>query len=440
MTEFSKLVRRQAGQITLTGILVANVVAGAAIYGLYSSYQEKELVDGLRKTAAAMKSEQGSIAEIRGYFAAEAGRIESAHVKNKTLLERAEGLADWLPALPGSPTIADLRSEDALKYNSSKMLLQKQSVGSELVWTALTSPEKAAALKDGLTRDNLEVYAAVKDCALRKAGEGAYCGPSAAVGVRLAALLQQATHLQEESEAFARQSLGMGWDDWDAAQKNLTLTAFTEIDKSEKAAHASFDRGDLDQEDWSSMSNGFVAAKAEAAGQIQQDRQQLQARANSGGLSSFDWYLISRFAQSAPIQSSAHVVSHPYVAGGSSFVPPAQAFKSSPAPASAVVVAPSQRLAVAPMKPPTGLNPYSVDTGASRLGSKVNASFAQAAGPRISAAMSQAGSLGKSGMASRVASFSAAKSVARASGGSTSSSSSKVGVSSGSRVGVSSGG
>ena len=50
MSEFSKLARRQAGQITLTGILLAQVAAGAAIYGLYfsySSYQEHELVDSL---------------------------------------------------------------------------------------------------------------------------------------------------------------------------------------------------------------------------------------------------------------------------------------------------------------------------------------------------------------------------------------------------------
>ena len=405
MKEFSKLALRQAGQIGLGTILALNIGLGASIYGIYSYNQEQELVAGLKTTATQMSAEKSSIAKIRGYFDAEAGRIEAAHVKNGELLRSATDLSEWLPALPGAPTIDELKVDEAAKYVGSKDLLRREREASELVWTALSSPEKVPELKAGLTRANLELYSSVKSCAMRGAGEGAYCGPSAAVGARLVTMVAQAQQLKEQSEAYGRQTLGLGWDEWDGAQKALTESATKEIDKSRLEARAAFDRGDLAKDEWDSMSSGFNAAQATASNQIQQDRAQLQSHVGGGHMTAFDWYLLSRWTQSSPTQT-VHLVSNPYVAGGSSFVPPASVVKSMPLPV-------AQAGSVARFAPPAGVNPYSVAAGGSHLGSKVSASFAQAAGPKISMAMSSAGS--KGGMGARVSSFSAARGAARAS-------------------------
>lgn len=433
MTEFSKLVSRQAGKLTLWSLLAVNAVAVGGFLGYRGHLEEEHLVEGLRGQAAALSAEKDAMAKIRGHFAAEDKRIEEAHRKNQELLVKAASLAEWLPALPGSPTIEDLKSEEAVKYNGSRSQLARQRADAERVWSAIENPQDVPKLKSGLTREALEVYAGVRDCASRGAGEGSLCGPSAAFGARVSQVVGQAVALQEQSEAFARQSLGMGWDDWDAAQDKLTTTAFEGIDKARDEAKLAFDRGDIDQEDWNSMSQGFSAAKAEAANEIQKDRDHLHSATHSGRLSAFDWYLLSRWTQSAPAQSTAHVVTHPYVAGGSAFAPPAQAFKTQPLLAKAALAAPGQRAAA--IAPPTGMNPYSVDTGASRLGSKVNATFAKAAGPRVSMAMSHSGA-SKGGIGSRVGAYSAARSAARA--GSVSSGG-RVGVS-GAHGGVSSGG
>lgn len=417
MTEFSKLVRNQAGKLTLWGLLAANAVAAGAVGGflVYRGHlEEQDLVQSLRGQASALSAEKDVMTKIRGHFAAEDKRIEAAQLKNVELLAKAAVLADWLPVLPGSPNLEDLKSEAAVKYNTSRGLLSTQRAESERIWAAIENPQDVARLKGGLTPGALTVYASVRDCASRGAGEGSICGPSAALSARLSQVVEQATSLQEQSEAFSRQNLSMGWDAWDAAQNNLTQAAFDGIDKAQTDAKAALDRGDLDQEDWNSMSTGFAAAKNEAAGAIQKDKEHLQGATRSGGLSAFDWYLLSRWTQSAPSASSSSnsaVANHPYMFGGSAFVPPSQAFKTQPLLAQSAVALSGQKAGL--IAAPGGVNPYSVDNGASRLGSKVNASFAKAAGPRVSMALSKAGP-SKAGIASRLGAYSAARSAGRA--------------------------
>lgn len=442
MTEFSTLVQKQAGRMTLSAILAFNAVAVGAAYLYYDYTEDQNFVTYLKEKAAHMQSEKLAMTKMRQYFDDEASRIEKFHQSNVELMAKAktDGASEWLSALPGTPTLDELTVEEATAYDQSRFLLARQRAGSELVWSALTHPEDIDTLKTGLTRDNLEVFATVKDCAARGSGEGAYCGASAAFNVRLKNTLNMTTKLQEESEAFSRQNLGLGWDDWDTAQTNLIEAAFKDIDSARAKAQVAFDKGEIDQDEWDSMSHGFIAAKAEASTLVQQDRSDLQARTHSGHLSGYDWYLMSRWTMSSPTQSVTHVVSHPYAAGGSAFVAPSSAFRSaSVAGIASRSSAPNAGVGAGLSKTPvfsapSAINPYSVEAGSSRFGSKVNASFARAAGPKISMAMNASGT-SKSGMTSRVSSFSASRGAARAG----SISSAGVGHSSGGHGGMSSG-
>lgn len=435
MKNFSALVKKQAGRIGLGTIIAASIMAGAAIYGLHSYKVERDLVDNLKASAQQMQAEKSSIEKVRKYFSDEGGRIEKVHAKNGELLKKAGDVSAWLGSLPGSPTLDELRTDESTKYFNAKQRIAKESAASELVWTALTSPQDVPKLKAGLSKENLEIYSSVKDCALRGAGEGAYCGPSAAVGARLVTALGQVDELKQQSEAFARGQLAMGWDDWDVAQNNLTLAAFTEINSEKDKAKAAFDRGDLDQEDWTSMQAGFDAAKTTAADQIAQDRKELQQATYSGHVSGVNWYLLSHWANSAPSTASTHIVNHPYVAGGAAFAPPApsqgfapsaagvkigagaQVLPSMPAVSGAAPtkVAPGKINYAANISMPKAASPYAINSGASHLGSKVNMSFAKAAGPKISMAMSQSGS--KGGIGSKVSSYSTGRAAARSSVG-----------------------
>ena len=456
MTHFSLLTRRFAGQITLAAQISLAVSGGALIYGIYSIH-ESGIENLLKDKATHMAQETSYFSKINAYLDAESQRLEQAHQTNLVLLQKAESISPWLTSTAGSPTVEDLRKEEADNYFKAFNRLASEKKDVHLVSQAIMSPENIPALKEGLTPSKLETYSSVKDCALRGAGQGAYCGPSAAIGARLNLALKSAEQLALQAEAHARENLGYGWDQWDDAQSNLTQAAFSEIDQARQQAFKSYQNGDLDSDDWDSMNKGFTQAEITAREQIQHDRDDLQAQVHAGNISGYNWYLLSRWTQSSPL-TVVHIVHNPYVVGGSSFVNPTTlyspipspapstshfstlssppvvtpthstasslnshsttALQSAPAPAPAPVAkAPVSKLAspgsYAPkILPPSGVNPYSVSSATTHLGSKVNASFSRAAGPKIASLASQGGLSSRGGIAARVASISAGRAFA----------------------------
>ena len=119
MKEFTMLSRRQAGEATVAHIVGALALSGAAIYGVLAAVdhqRDQELFEKLKVSASSMKQETQAIGGIREYFGKEAERLEQYHEKNQTLLSKEADLGQWLSAIPGAPTLDELRQEEAQRY------------------------------------------------------------------------------------------------------------------------------------------------------------------------------------------------------------------------------------------------------------------------------------------------------------------------------------
>ena len=442
MKEFSKLALRQAGQMTAMSMILAATIAGGAIFGIVEIKGEMDYRDALRATAAQMAqaSEISLKDKIGEYFQAEAGRIEEAHTANLDMLAKLgdesdeEGLGKYVWALKGQSGAGELAKEEQASYASSKERLAKERESAGRVWEALAHPGEISLLKQGLSKENLEIYSSVKDCAARGAGQGAYCGRSQAMGLRISKTMDEAKALKDEAETYARGNLAAGWNDWDGAAAALKASALKEIAETKAQAQSAYMAGDLSEEDWKDMQKGFDAAQATASQQIDKDKEQLSSRAHSGGLTFWDYYLISHWMNSSPqTQSlssggySAAAYSGAYAPGGSAYKPVAPApsmgqklaMAKSPVEAQAAAAPSALGKRTASFAMPQGSNPYAIKSGSSPLGQKAAASFESAAGSRIAQAMRSAGPAGgrPSGLGARISGFARAASAAHASSG-----------------------
>lgn len=324
MTAFSALVRKQAGRISVTMALFAAIGAGIGLYGVNDWREEQNYIEGLQKKAEQMRPDKDLAGKMSQYLNDEQARIEKSRQSNQALMVKAKELSEWIEQLDGAPTVGALQEQAAWQYDQAKTRLIRERLAVDQVSAALNNPQDVKQIKERLTKENLEIWAQVKDCAARGAGQGAYCGGVMSWSVRAEQLIAKAERLKEDSRNYGETMIRAGWKDWDQAQASLTGKAFAEIDQQKAMAKAAFDSGQIDEDDWKEMQAGFDAAKGAAADQIAEDRKRLQeassaavtpAAGSSGatktvvvhersGMSAMDWWLLYHWMNATPSASS----------------------------------------------------------------------------------------------------------------------------------------